>query len=112
MKICNNMYKIKKGIKLMKTVAIITPMEEPLGRNVGNTLEVIEAVEALKGNIAEDVKNVVLELGSNMLKLAGKGDNLEENKCKMMENILNGKALEKFKELMCFYGEKIDIILS
>ena len=93
-----------------ETVAIITPMEEPLGRNVGNTLEVIEAVEALKGNIAEDVKNVVLELGSNMLKLAGKGNNLEENESKMLENISNGKALEKFKELVANQGGDVSYI--
>ena len=83
-----------------ETVAVITPMEEPLGRNIGNSLEVIEAVEALKGNMAEDVKEVVLELGNNMIKLAGKGDNLEENKAKMLENISNGLALEKLKELV------------
>lgn len=83
-----------------ETVAVITPMEEPLGRNIGNSLEVIEAVEALKGNMAEDVKEVVLELGSNMIKLAGKGNNLEENKAKMLENISNGLALEKLKELV------------
>ena len=83
-----------------ETVAVITPMEEPLGRNIDNSLEVIEAVEALKGNMAEDVKEVVLELGSNMIKLAGKGDNLEENKAKMLENISNGLALEKLKELV------------
>ena len=93
-----------------ETVAIITPMEEPLGRNVGNTLEVIEAVEALKGNIAEDVKEVVLELGSNMLKLAGKGNNLEENESKMLENISNGKALEKFKELVANQGGDVSYI--
>ena len=93
-----------------KTVAVITPMEEPLGKNVGNNLEVIEAVEALKGNIAEDVKNVVLELGSNMLKLAGKGNNLEDNKSEMMDNILNGKALEKFKELVANQGGDITYI--
>ena len=93
-----------------ETVAIITPMEEPLGKNVGNTLEVIEAVEALNGNIAEDVRDVVLELGSNMLKLAGKGDNLEENKQKMIENIQNGKALEKFKELVQNQGGDISYI--
>ena len=83
-----------------ETVAILTPMKEPLGRNVGNSLEVIEAIEALNGNMAEDVKNVVLLLGANMLKLAGKGDDLEENKKKMLENISNGKALAKLKELV------------
>ena len=93
-----------------ETVAVITPMEEPLGKNVGNTLEVIEAIEALKGKMAEDVKNIVLELGSNMLKLAGRGNNLEENKFKMMENILNGKALEKFKELVANQGGDVGYI--
>ncbi len=93
-----------------ETVAVITPMEEPLGKNVGNSLEVIEAVEALKGNMQEDVKNVVLELGSNMIKLAGKGNNLEENKLKMMENIQNGRALAKFKELVQNQGGDVSYI--
>ena len=107
--LANEMVEIGRLAK-RETVAIITPMEEPLGRNVGNTLEVIEAVEALKGNIAEDVKNVVLELGSNMLKLAGKGNDIEENKSKMLENISNGKALEKFKELIANQGGDISYI--
>ena len=98
-KLAEAMIKIGKLAK-RETVAVLTPMEQPLGRNVGNTLEVIEAVEALKGNIQEDVEEVVLELGSNMIKLAGKGENLEENKFRMMQNIENGKALEKFKELV------------
>lgn len=107
--LANKMIEIGK-LAGRETVAIITPMEEPLGRNVGNTLEVIEAVEALKGNITEDVKNVVLELGSNMLKLAEKGNNIEENKSKMLENISNGKALEKFKELVANQGGDISYI--
>lgn len=93
-----------------ETVCIITPMEEPLGKNVGNTLEVIEAVEFLKGNMLEDVKEVVLELGSHMIKLAGKGDNIEENKKMMLENIQNGKALEKFKQLVKNQGGDISYI--
>ena len=93
-----------------ETIAILTPMEEPLGKNVGNTLEVVEAIEALNGSIKNDVKEVVLELGSNMLKLAGKGNNLEENKRKMIENIKNGKALEKFKELVENQGGNISYI--
>lgn len=93
-----------------ETVAVITPMEQPLGRNIGNSLEVIEAVEALKRNMAEDVKEVVLELGSNMIKIAGKGDNLEENKAKMLENISNGLALEKLKELVSNQGGDVAFI--
>ena len=107
--LANMMVKIGKLAK-RETVAILTSMEEPLGRNIGNTLEVIEAVEALKGNFEEDVKEVVLELGSNMLKLAGKGENLEENKLKMIENIKNGKALEKFKELVRNQGGDVSYI--
>ena len=103
------MIKIGKLAK-RETVAVLTSMEQPLGRNVGNTLEVIEAIEALNGNIQEDVKEVVLELGSNMIKLAGKGENLEENKFIMMQNIENGKALEKFKELVKNQGGDISYI--
>ena len=97
--LAETMTKIGKLAK-RETIAVITPMEQPLGRNVGNILEVIEAVEALKGNMELDVKKVVLELGSVMLKMAGKGENLEENRMHMLENISNGKALKKFKELI------------
>lgn len=107
--LADTMIKIGK-LANRETIAVITPMEQPLGRNIGNTLEVIEAVEALNGNIQEDVKQVVLELGSQMLKLAGKGDNLEENKEKMMENIQNGKALNKFKQLVQNQGGDVTYI--
>lgn len=83
-----------------ETKCVLTSMEEPLGYAVGNTLEVIEAINFLKGDMPGDVKEVVLELGSYMLMLAGKGDNIEENKKKMLENIQNGKAFEKFKEMV------------
>ena len=83
-----------------ETVCIITSMEEPLGYAIGNTLEVIEAIEALKGNMKEDVKEVVLALGSYMLKLAGKGDDIEENKKKIEQCIISNLAYEKFIELV------------
>ena len=53
-----------------ETVSVITSMEQPLGYSVGNTLEVIEAIEFLQGKMQEDVKQVVLEVGAQMLKLA------------------------------------------
>ena len=83
-----------------ETVCILTNMDEPLGYAVGNNLEVIEAIEFLKGNMPNDVKEVVLELGAYMLKLAKLGDNIEENKEKMLKNIYNGKALKKLKEMI------------
>ena len=107
--LADTMIKIGK-LANRETTAVITPMEQPLGRNIGNTLEVIEAVEALKGNIQDDVKKVVLELGSQMIKLAGKGNNLDENKEKMLENIRNGKALEKFMELVKNQGGDVTYI--
>lgn len=107
--LADTMIKIGK-LANRKTVAVITLMEQPLGRNVGNSLEVIEVVQALKGEWADDLKEVVLELGSNMLKLADKGDNLEENKEKMLENIRNGKALGKFKELVQNQGGDVSYI--
>ena len=107
--LANTMIKIGK-LAGRETVAVITPMEEPLGNNVGNSLEVIEAIQALNGIWSEDLKKVVLELGSNMIKLAGKGENLEENKLKMLENISNGKALEKLKELVTNQGGDVSYI--
>ncbi len=83
-----------------ETICVITSMEEPLGEAVGNSLEVIEAIEALNGKMKEDVKQVVLTLGAYMIKLAGKGEDIEENKQKMLEQIQTGKALAKFKELV------------
>ena len=83
-----------------ETICVMTPMDQPLGKSVGNALEVIEAIEFLKGNMQDDVKDVVLDLGSNMIKLAGKGNDLEKNKKAMLENILNGNALEKLKQLV------------
>ncbi len=83
-----------------ETVCIITNMEEPLGYSVGNTLEIIETLEALKGNMLPDVKEVVLTLGSYILKLAGKGDNIEENKAKIEMCLLSNLAYEKFIELV------------
>ena len=98
-KLSETMKKIGELAK-KETVCVITNMDEPLGKNVGNTLEILEAIKALKGNMEKDVQEVVLELGAQMIRLAGKGDSIEENKRKMLENIQNGKALEKFKQLI------------
>ena len=108
-KLSNTMKKIGE-LAGKETVCIITNMDEPLGYSVGNNLEVIEAVEALKGNMKEDVKEVTLELGAYILKLAGKGTNIEENKQKIEECINSGKALEKFKQLVTNQGGNVKYI--
>ena len=83
-----------------ETVCIITNMDEPVGYAIGNSLEIIETIECLKGNIPEDIKEIITTIGAYILKLADKGDNLEENKLKILENIKNGKAYNKFLELV------------
>ena len=98
-KLSEEMIEIGKLANL-ETVCVLTNMNEPLGYAVGNTIEVIEAIKALKGDMPEDLKQVVLELGAYMIKLAGLGENIEENKQKMIENIENRKAYNKFLELV------------
>ena len=94
-----------------ETVCIITPMDEPVGYAVGNTLEVIEAVDILKNKyMPEDVKNIIEELGANMLLLAGKVSNIEDGKKLIIENIRNGKAYSKFLELISNQGGDISYI--
>ncbi len=93
-----------------ETICVITNMNEPLGYAVGNNLEIIEAVNSLKGQMPKDVEEVVLELGAYMLKLAGKGENIEENKNKIQETIKTGKAFYKFVELVENQGGDITYI--
>lgn len=108
-KLSNTMIQIGR-LASRETVCVLTNMNEPLGYAVGNSLEVIEAVRFLQGDMPEDLKQVVWELGSYMIKLAGKGENLEENKSKMLENIENGKAYDKFLELVKNQGGDITYI--
>ena len=84
-----------------KTVCVLTDMNQPLGYAVGNILEVIEAVDVLKGKyMPKDVEEVITELGANMLILANKVSSISEGKRKILENIKNGKGYEKLIELV------------
>lgn len=104
MKDLNNATKLAETMKKIgeladkETVCIITNMEEPLGKSIGNSLEVIEAIDALKGNIQADVKEVILTLGAYMVKLAGKGNDIEKNKQTVLTQIENGEAFNKLKQ--------------
>lgn len=85
------------------TVALVTNMEEPLGKFVGNSLEVLEAIETLKGNYDEKFFELCLELSSYMVELSGKMDR-EKAREELSKNIENGKALEKFRDLVRAQG--------
>lgn len=83
-----------------KVTAVISSMEQPLGLYIGNSLEVMEAIEVLKGNVTGDLLEVSLVLGAQMLLLAGRASSAEEGKALLQENISNGKGLAKFRELL------------
>lgn len=108
-KLANEMIRIGK-LANKEVKCVLTEMDEPLGYSIGNSLEIIEAINFLKGDMQEDIKEVVLELGSYMLKLAGKGEDLEKNKEEILENINNGKAFEKFKEMVKNQGGDISYL--
>lgn len=80
-----------------KTMAIISDMSQPLGNAIGNALEVKEAIDTLKGEGPDDLTELCLTLGSQMVYLAEKASSIEEARQKLEENLQNGKALEKFK---------------
>ena len=96
----SNMMKDIGNLAGRETVCILTNMNEPVGYNIGNMLEIIETVECLKGNIPEDIKEIITVVGSYIIKLSGKGDDLEENKNLILKNVQNGKAYNKFLELV------------
>ncbi len=108
-KLSNKMINIGK-LANRETVCIITNMDEPLGYAVGNNLEVIEAIKSLKGDMPEDVKEVVLQLGAHMMKLVGKGEDIAKNKKIIMDTINSLKALNKFRELVENQGGDISYI--
>lgn len=93
-----------------ETVCVLTNMDEPLGKSIGNCLEVKEAIESLNGKIEDDVKSVVLELGSYMLTLAGITNDLEKAKNMLNENLNNGKAYKKFEQLVEMQGGDISYL--
>ena len=92
---------IKLGKKLDKDIGcVITTMDEPLGYAIGDTLEIIETINSLKGKMPQDVGDVVVTLGSIILKLAGNGDDLNKNSKIIIDVLKSGKAYEKFKEIV------------
>ena len=86
-----------------KIAALITDMDIPLGHNIGNSLEIIEAVETLKGNGPDDLTEISVSLAAKLLELAGRGNFVE---CKKIakSKIDNGSAFEKLCEMVTLQG--------
>lgn len=93
-----------------KTIAIISDMSQPLGFAIGNALEVKEAIETLQGKGPQDLTDLVLTLGSQMVILAKKAETTQEAKAMLREAITNGKAIAKFKEFLQNQGGDASVV--
>jgi len=102
---------VQIGKKFGKNVvALITDMNQPLGYAVGNSLEVIEAIEMLKGKGSDDIRNLTLKIGAWMLKIGGITEDIEDGIKILQEKLKSGEGLKKFRELIKLQGGNPDVI--
>jgi pyrimidine-nucleoside phosphorylase len=94
----------------VRTIAVITDMNEPLGLAIGNSLEVIESIDALRGEGPEDLMEVTLFLGAVMLQIAGVENDMDEGRRRLEQLVTDGSALKRFKEMVLQQGGDIDVI--
>lgn len=87
-----------------KTVAVITDMSQPLGRAIGNRLEILEAIEILQGKGREDISHFICELAQIILSLADVEKTVEE----VRQHLENGQALAKFEEMVAAQGGDLE----
>ena len=93
-----------------KMTAVLTNMDEPLGHKIGNGLEVYEAIETLKGNGPKDLVEVCSEIGAYQLVDAGIITDFKKAKLELEKTLTDGRALNKFREMVLAQGGKIDQI--
>ena len=87
-----------------KTVAVITNMEQPLGKAAGNSCEVVEAIETLKGRGPADITELCVHLASLMVLLGGKADDQETARSMVQQALRDGSGLDKFRDLITAQG--------
>lgn len=102
-KLANALVKIGKSVG-MNCMALISDMNQPLGNMVGNALEIQESIAILKGEGPEDITELVMTLGSQMVLLAKKAATLAEARAKLEEVVANGSALEVFRQMIIAQG--------
>jgi pyrimidine-nucleoside phosphorylase len=96
---------VETGERMGKeVVALITAMDQPLGRMVGNALEVVEVLEILRGEGPEDLRSLCLELAGRMLYLGGVAESVEDGKRRSVKLIASGEALETFRKMVELQG--------
>ena len=93
-----------------QTMAIISDMNQPLGKAIGNALELKEAIDTLKGQGPKDLTELVLTLGAQMVLLAQKAETLEEARTQLQAVIDNGAAVEKFKTFLSNQGGDASVV--
>ena len=103
------MIRIGEGAGI-KTRAVITDMDQPVGNRVGNTLEMQEVYDTLCGKGQKDVEAVVTELAFQLVRLAGKGMDLDDNELRtdLLNRLTDGRALEEYRKLIRSQGGVID----
>ena len=97
---------VKSGVE---TAAYITDMNMPLGNCIGNSVEVVEAIETLKGRGPKDLQALTLEMSAKLLEMAGLG-NMDECREMAKESLLGKKAIDKFAEFIERHGGDPGII--
>lgn len=108
-KLAHSMVSIGKRFN-RNVIAVLTDMDQPLGEAVGNSLEVIEAIETLKGNGPKDLENLCLEICALLL-VSTNVFNCKESAIKAIrEEISSGKALNKLKEMIIYQGGNPNVI--
>ncbi|NPB04646.1 MAG: thymidine phosphorylase [Thermotogae bacterium] len=103
LKLARAMVSIGNGYGV-KTVALLTNMDVPLGWAAGNACEICESVQLLKGRGPDDLKEIVVTLGGWMLKLARKVENVDTGKELIEEAIRNGEGLKRFRRMVEAHG--------
>jgi pyrimidine-nucleoside phosphorylase len=93
-----------------KVVALITDMDQPLGRYVGNALEVMECIDVLRGNGPDDLRELCLHLSGWMFYLGGRSESVAEGNKIAEQVIASGKAWEKFREMARLQGGDVATI--
>ena len=88
----------------VKTVAFLTDMDRPLGRTIGNALEIEESIEILKGGGPSDLREITMTFGAAMLVLGGAATGIPDGRSRIEKAIADGSGLERFKKLIELQG--------
>jgi pyrimidine-nucleoside phosphorylase len=93
-----------------EVIAFLTDMHTPLGFSVGNSLEIRESIDILRGDGPEDTTKLTVELGAAMLMVGGLAKSIEQGRKMLIQNIKNGLALEKFRDMIRVQGGEHNVI--